>query len=103
MLALHFVFSVFFFFLMMMNKSYHVSCKFIIIQYLTQRETFNKRRPTLIRTERGAVIGKLNCRDDILLIELETTGGKKGKTEVGTMSQSDIEKLKECEKKKKNS
>lgn len=58
---------------MMMSRSYRTRCKSISIQHLAQR----KNERTLIRTESGAVIGKLNWGDGILLIELAATEKKK--------------------------
>lgn len=70
-----FFFTSLFFFLMMMSRSYHTSCKSISIQHPAQRKTFTEHESTRVRTESGAVIGKLNWGDGILLIELAASGG----------------------------
>lgn len=62
------IFKEFLFFLMMMSRSYHTRCKSISIQHPAQR--ISNRGTTLVWTESRAVIGKLNWRDGILLIEL---------------------------------
>ena len=54
----------------MMSRSYHTGFKSISIQHSAQREIFPVWEATLIWTESGAVIGKLNWGDGILLIEL---------------------------------
>lgn len=89
----------YFFFLVMMSRSYHTSCKFILIQHPAQRKTFNKRGPTLIRTKSGAVIGKLNWGDGILLIELAAR--EKRNCQFRTMSLCDIERLRRGKKVKR--
>lgn len=74
-----------------MSRSYHTACKSISIQHPAQRKTFTKRGTTLVRTESGAVIGKLNWGDGILLIELPAR--EKRNCQFMTMSWSDIERL----------
>lgn len=81
------------------HTPYHTSCKFILIQHPAQRKTFNKRGPTLIRTKSGAVIGKLNWGDGILLIELAAR--EKRNCQFRTMSLCDIERLRRGKKVKR--